>query len=93
MKKTEQHEEDQNGEESPDLFIDNGELYFGKEVKNTCELILEGEMTADEVESWLRRKLAPQLGLSEQRIRDFMLHANDLERLRLGQQLEALRER
>ena len=31
MKKIEQHEEDQNGEEGPDLFIDNGELYFGKE--------------------------------------------------------------
>ena len=36
MKKTEQHEEDQNGEKSPGLFIDNGELYFGKEVENTC---------------------------------------------------------
>jgi len=55
-------------------------------------LILEGEMTQNEVESWLRRKLAPQLGLSEQRIRDFMAHANDLESLRLEQQLEALRE-
>jgi len=93
MKKTEQHEKDQNGEEGPDLFSTIGELYFGKEVENTCELILEGEMTPNEVESWLRRKLAPQLGLSEQRIRDFMAHANDLESLRLEQQLEALRDR
>jgi len=37
MKKTEQHEDDQNGEEGPDLFIDNGELYFGIEVENTCD--------------------------------------------------------
>ena len=37
MKRNEQHEEDQNGEEGPDLFIDNGELYFGKEVENTCD--------------------------------------------------------
>ena len=65
MKKTEHHEEDQNGEKGTDLFIDNGELYFGIDVENT----------------------------SEQRIRDFMAHANDLERLRLAQQLEALRDR
>ena len=37
MKKTEQHEEDQNGEEGPDLFVDNGELYIGKEVEDTCD--------------------------------------------------------
>ena len=61
MKKNEQHEEDQNGEEGPDLFIDNGELYFGKKVESTCD---------QEIES-----------------------ANDLESLRLEQQLEALRDR
>ena len=35
MKKTEQHEEDQNGEEDSNLFIDNGELHFGKEIENS----------------------------------------------------------
>ena len=45
MKKNEQHEEDQNGEEGPDLFIDNGEIYFGKEVENTSEPKSEPEVT------------------------------------------------
>ena len=35
MQRNEQHEEDQNGDEGPDLFIDNGELYFGIEAENT----------------------------------------------------------
>ena len=46
MQRNEQHEEDQNGDEGPDLFIDNGELYFGIEAENTCDQEIESEGTS-----------------------------------------------
>jgi len=48
------------------------------------------DMGANEVESWLRNRVAPVI--TESQLRGFLIHASDLERMRIEHQLEALRE-
>ena len=49
----------------------------------------QADMGANEVESWLRNRVAPVI--TESQLRGFLMHASDLERMRIEHQLEALR--
>ncbi len=53
-------------------------------------MINKADMGANEVEAWLRNRVAPVI--TENQLRGFLIHASDLERMRIEHQLEALRE-
>ena len=46
-------------------------------------LIRDGEMMPAQAVAWLKRKLAPQSALTEQRLTDFYLHATAVEKSEL----------
>lgn len=66
-------------------------LEQGKTEEAVQILIDLGKMSPKEIKSWMVRKLAPQMkSLNPQRIQEVYIHANELERLRIEQQLKKI---
>lgn len=69
-------------------------LESGKYEEAVNILVNDGQMGPEEITAWLQRKLAPQMkSLSEQRIKEVYMYADEVDRLRIEQQLEILQDK